>query len=65
MRFAAANASVILKALANPDRLLLPCQLSQVERCVSDLEKLLGIVQPTLSQPLGVLRTEGLVVTRR
>ncbi len=65
MRFAAANASVLLKALANPDRLLLLCQLSQGEQCVSDLEELLGIVQPTLSQQLGVLRAEGLVSTRR
>lgn len=65
MRFAAANASVLLKALANPDRLLLLCQLSQGEQCVSDLESLLGIVQPTLSQQLGVLRAEGLVATRR
>ena len=65
MRFAAANASILLKALANPDRLLLLCQLSQGERCVGDLEALLGIVQPTLSQQLGVLRAEGLVSTRR
>ena len=65
MRFAAANASALLKALANPDRLLLLCQLSQGEQCVGDLEELLGIVQPTLSQQLGVLRTEGLVSTRR
>ena len=65
MRFAAANASILLKALANPDRLLLLCQLSQGEQCVGELEALLGIVQPTLSQQLGVLRTEGLVSTRR
>ena len=65
MRFAAANASALLKALANPDRLLLLCQLSQGEQCVGDLAELLGIVQPTLSQQLGVLRTEGLVSTRR
>ncbi|MNJ60539.1 Biofilm growth-associated repressor [compost metagenome] len=55
----------MLKALANPDRLLLLCQLSQGERHVSELEALLGIQQPTLSQQLGVLRREGLVETRR
>ena len=65
MRFAAAHASVLLKTLANPDRLLLLCQLSQGEQCVGDLEDVLGIVQPTLSQQLGVLRSEGLVSTRR
>lgn len=31
---------------------------------VSDLESPLGIQQPTLSQPLAVLRREGLVETR-
>ncbi|QTF55385.1 ArsR/SmtB family transcription factor [Stutzerimonas frequens] len=61
----AASASAWLKALANPDRLLLLCQLSQGERSVSELEQLLGIQQPTLSQQLGVLRREGLVATRR
>lgn len=65
MRLAATQASGLLKALANPDRLLLLCQLSHGEQCVSALETLLGIVQPTLSQQLGVLREERLVSTRR
>ena len=54
-----------MKALGNPDRLLILCQLSQGEMCVSELESVLGIVQPTLSQQLTVLRTEQLVTTRR
>jgi ArsR family transcriptional regulator len=54
-----------LKLLANEARLLLLCQLSQGEMCVSDLEEALDIHQPTLSQQLGVLRTEGVVNTRR
>ena len=58
-------AGQLLKALANPDRLLLLCQLSQGERNVSELEELLGIGQPTLSQQLAVLRREALVETRR
>ena len=65
MRLAAAKAGGLLKALANPDRLLLLCQLSHGEHCVSELEELLGIEQPTLSQQLGVLREERLVMTRR
>lgn len=65
MRQAAVQASGLLKTLANPDRLLLLCQLSQGEQCVGDLEGLLGILQPTLSQQLGVLRSEGIVNTRR
>jgi DNA-binding transcriptional ArsR family regulator len=65
LRHAAADAVGALKLLANEDRLLLMCQLSQGEMCVGDLEQELGIRQPTLSQQLGVLRSEGVVATRR
>ncbi|CAN7596083.1 ArsR family transcriptional regulator [Acidovorax sp. Leaf76] len=65
LRSAAGQAVATLKVLANEDRLLLLCQLSQGEMCVSELEEALGIRQPTLSQQLGVLRTEGVVNTRR
>ena len=65
LRGAAGNAVAALKVLANEDRLLLLCQLSLGEMCVSDLEERLDIGQPTLSQQLGVLRTEGVVNTRR
>lgn len=65
MQMAAAKACKLMKVLANPDRLMILCQLTQGEKCVSELEKLLGIVQPTLSQQLTVLREEGLVATRR
>lgn len=65
MRSAAVEAVAALKILANEDRLLLLCQLSQQEMCVSELEAVLDIRQPTLSQQLGVLRNEGVVSTRR
>jgi DNA-binding transcriptional ArsR family regulator len=65
MRVAAADAANTLRALANENRLLLLCQLSQGEKSVGELENSLGILQPTLSQQLGVLRREGLVNTRR
>ncbi|WP_322994632.1 metalloregulator ArsR/SmtB family transcription factor [Castellaniella sp.] len=65
LRTAAALAVADLKLLAHPDRLLLLCQLSQGESSVGELESLLGIHQPTLSQQLGVLRSEGVVATRR
>ena len=65
MNAAAARACGLLKVLANRDRLLLLCQLTQGPLCVSDLEAILGIQQPTLSQQLGVLRDEALVTTRR
>jgi len=65
MRKAAGEATALLRALANEDRLMLLCQLSQGEQAVGELEALLDIRQPTLSQQLGVLRTQGLVETRR
>lgn len=65
LRLAADDACRLMKTLSNPDRLLLLCQLTQGEKCVSELEALVGVSQPTLSQQLGVLRTEGLVATRR
>ena len=65
MRAAASQACGLLNVLANPDRLLLLCQLTQGPLCVSELETMLGIQQPTLSQQLGVLRDEALVTTRR
>lgn len=65
LRSAAVQAVDTLKLLANPERLLLLCQISQGEFSVSELEELLGIHQPTLSQQLGVLRSQGVVATRR
>ena len=65
MQLAAARDSRVLKTLANPDRLLLLCQLTQGEHGVSEMEALVGVLQPTLSQQLAVLRQEGLVTTRR
>lgn len=65
MQAAATRACALLKTLGNADRLLLLCQLTQGEFCVSDLESKLGIQQPTLSQQLSVLREEKLVTTRR
>ncbi len=65
MRIAAGGAVAVLRALSNEDRLLLLCQMSQGEYSVGELEELLDIRQPTLSQQLTVLRAEGLVDTRR
>lgn len=65
MQGAAADACRLMKVLSNPDRLLILCQLSQGKHRVGELEESLGIVQPTLSQQLTVLREEALVSTRR
>jgi DNA-binding transcriptional ArsR family regulator len=65
MREAADAACALMKVLANRDRMLLLCQLSEGEKNVGELQELLGILQPTLSQQLAVLREEELVETRR
>ena len=65
LRLSASEACALLKILANEDRLLILCELSQGTRNVGELEDLLGIHQPTLSQQLTVLREENLVATER
>ncbi len=65
MREAADAACALLKTLGNRERLLLLCQMIDGEKSVGELEALLDIHQPTLSQQLGVLRSEGVVDTRR
>lgn len=61
----AADAAALLARLANPDRLVILCLLVNQEKNVSEISEESGIVQPTLSQQLGVLRRDGLVQTRR
>lgn len=65
MLLSADQACALLRVLANRDRLMLLCQMTQGEFCVTELETALGIEQPTLSQQLTVLRQENLVTTRR
>ncbi len=65
MQSSAEQACKLMKVLYNPDRLMILCQLSKQEMCVSEIESTLGIMQPTLSQQLTVLREENLVDTRR
>lgn len=61
----ARKASDFLKALSHENRLLLLCLLAERERSVSELEQILSLRQPTVSQQLARLRLDGLVVTRR
>jgi ArsR family transcriptional regulator len=65
LRASAEIATSLLKVMANSDRLMLLCQLSQGEKSVGELEEILEIKQPTLSQQLTVLRKAELVSTRR
>ena len=65
MRVNAGRASDLLKALANDKRLMILCLLVEGERAVGDLNARLDLSQSALSQHLAVLRSEGLVATRR
>ena len=58
-------AADFLKALANPNRLMILCFLRDGEFSVSELEDKLDLRQPTLSQQLARLREDDLVDTRR
>ncbi len=57
----AAHAVELLKAMANEWRLMILCQLSEGEKTVSELQKILGLSQSALSQHLAVLRRERIV----
>ena len=61
----AKRAAEFLKALAHENRLMILCILSQGEKSVSELEEMLSLRQPTVSQQLARLRADGLVNTRR
>lgn len=65
MRERAIEASALLRLLANPNRLLIVCLLVEGERSVAELETVLGIRQPSLSQQLAELREASLLTSRR
>lgn len=54
-----------MRALANPNRLMILCELHKGERSVGELERAIGLRQSPLSQHLAKLRRDGLVTTRR
>lgn len=65
MAESAEAASALLKALANENRLLILCVLTQGEHSVTELEEMLELRQPTVSQQLARLRADNLVHSRR
>ncbi|WP_027850683.1 ArsR/SmtB family transcription factor [Marinospirillum insulare] len=65
MQSQAGEVSQLLQACAHSSRLMLLCQLSEEELNVGELEAKLDLHQPSLSQHLGVLRRQGLIVGRR
>lgn len=61
----AAHAASVLKLLANEQRLLILCRLTQGEFSVGQMVELCEQSQSSVSQHLGKLREGGLVKTRR
>jgi DNA-binding transcriptional ArsR family regulator len=61
----AAQACVLLKAMANEWRLMILCHLAEGEKTVSELQTHLGLSQSALSQHLAVLRREKIVSARK
>jgi ArsR family transcriptional regulator, virulence genes transcriptional regulator len=61
----AKRASEFLKALAHESRLMILCILAEGEKSVGELEKILLLRQPTVSQQLARLRADNLVSARR
>jgi DNA-binding transcriptional ArsR family regulator len=60
-----ARAAAIARALADPKRLCVVERLAEGERSVSDLSREVGCQVPNMSQHLAVLRSAGLVASRR
>ena len=61
----ALRAAALLKAMSNPVRLMVLCQLAEGEKSVGELERVVSVSQSALSQHLAVLRGRGLVRSRR
>jgi DNA-binding transcriptional ArsR family regulator len=65
LRAHAVRATALLKAMSNPARLMVLCQLAEGEKSVGELEGAVSLSQSGLSQHLALLRRERIVVTRR
>jgi DNA-binding transcriptional ArsR family regulator len=61
----AEEASEFLKALSHEARLVILCLLSGGEKSVTEIEQVLKLRQPAVSQQLARLRADGLVEARR
>jgi len=59
------NAAHCLKVMSHPARLRILCALRGGEQTVQNLEYYTGIKQSTLSQHLALLKSRGVLVSRR
>ena len=62
---ASSDAGRLLRALANPHRMMILCSLADGEKSVGELSARIDLAQSAFSQHLARLRAEGIVSTRR
>ena len=55
----------VIKAMAHPSRLLIIDELSQGEKCVNELTKLVGADASTVSKHLSVMKNAGVVADEK
>ena len=55
----------LLKAVAHPARLMMVDALAEGEKCVCELQELVGSAMPTVSQHLAKMKSAGIVAGRR
>ena len=55
----------LLKAVAHPARLMMVDALAEGEKCVCELQELVGSAMPTISRHLDRMKSAGIVAGRR
>ena len=55
----------IIKAMAHPTRLFIVDELSRGERCVCELQEMIGSDMSTVSKHLSVLRSAGIIADEK
>lgn len=57
--------AIIIKAMAHPSRLMMIDALAEEEKCVCDLQKLVGADLSTVSKHLSLMKSAGIVADRK
>lgn len=65
MQMQARKASELMRALSHEARLMILCLLTEQEMSVTEIERIVGLPQATVSQHLARLRLDRFVATRR
>ena len=55
----------LLGVMAHPTRMMILTELAEGMKCVGDIQELLAVPQPNVSQHLAILKKSGLVVSHK